>query len=168
MATIIKGTIVNNAKTLSKRFKYLQNASVSVGWHEDSKYDDGTQIAEIAAIQEYGTGDGKIPPRSFMRSTANEKLKTVWLVNLKKVIAHYVSKGGDLSQLYGKFGASISGDIAEKITQIWTPPLAESTVKNRVSRKSKKATTESLTKPLIDTGVMLASLSFKVLFGGKK
>src|SRR5574337_16110 len=38
-------------------------------------YEDGTNIAYVAAIQEFGSPEANIPPRPFMRSTVAERRK---------------------------------------------------------------------------------------------
>ena len=48
------------AKNLSKA------ASVEIGFAENATYPDGTSVALVAALNEFGTG--KIPPRPFFRN----------------------------------------------------------------------------------------------------
>lgn len=40
-----------------------------VGWFETAKYEDGTPVAYVAAIQENGSPAQGIPPRPFLRTT---------------------------------------------------------------------------------------------------
>jgi hypothetical protein len=54
------------------------------------------------------------------------------------------------------------GDIRRTITKVSTPPLSERTIKARASRHSKG---KASTKPLVDTGILLNTLTSQV---GKK
>lgn len=126
-----------------------------VGWFETAKYENGTPIAYVAAIQEFGTqsNGGFIPPRSFMRTTIAEKGKD-WS-DLAVKAAKKMLKGASLSDMLNLIGMQARGDIQKKISQIQSPPLAESTIYNRVRRsRSGKAST----KPLVDTGMMLQTI----------
>ena len=88
-----------------------------------------------------------------------------------------------LDQALKMLGIVAVGDIRKAIMDVWRPPLKESTIKNRLRRyseKNKKAqellakikrkegipyTNENkgILKPLVDTGLMIASLSYEVL-----
>ena len=61
-----------------------------------------------------------------------------------------------------KLGLVVQGDVQFEISSVYEPELKESTIKARLRRKSVKKVTASLTKPLIDTGTMLASVQHKV------
>ena len=64
-----------NIKQLLVTLNSLDRINLKVGWFEGAKYEDGTPVAYVAAIQEYGFVN--IPPRSFMRTTVQEK-KEAW------------------------------------------------------------------------------------------
>jgi len=124
-----------------------------VGFFASAHYPDGTPIAYIATIQEFGFPAGGIPSRSFIRSTINEKKGSDW----KKTMA-----GGGKAVVLGKLAPSdvlemmalqAEGNIRKKITKITEPPLSERTLAGRRSRGN------GSTKPLNDTGAMLAHLT---------
>ena len=47
----------------------MQDKVGRVGYFENSKYEDGTSVAYVATIQEYGSPAQGIPPRPTMRPT---------------------------------------------------------------------------------------------------
>ncbi|CNC89487.1 hypothetical protein [Yersinia pseudotuberculosis] len=57
-------------------------------------------------------------------------------------------------------------DVRKKITQIFTPPLAISTIKARARKAGPSARAISI-KPLNDSGLMLATLTHVVTGGGE-
>ena len=147
-------------KLASNSARNVKDARVRVGWFEESKYDDNTPIAQVAYWQEYGTKKG-IPQRPFMR-TAEFHNKSKWEALMAQEIKKCVENGQPLTQAMAKLGLVVQGDIAKEISNIVNPPLKESTVKARMRRLGKKKPTTSITKPLIDTGLMLASINNKV------
>lgn len=140
--------------------KNIKDARVRVGWFEESKYDDNTPVALVAFFQEYGTMRG-IPQRPFMRP-AEMHNKNKWQQIALQEIRKCIESGRPLTDAMAKLGLVVQGDIYKEISTLTQPPLAESTIKGRMRRKGKKKVTGSITKPLVDTGVMLASLNNKV------
>lgn len=153
----MKFTYKRNISDIVKNVQGLKNARLQVGWFEDSKYDDGTKIGEVAEWQEYGGEEYNVayPPRPFMRS-AQENNQETWSKIMDKKIAEIVDKGGEISEAMKVLGNVVKGDIQEAIIAVTTPPLAQSTIKARQKRGNKSV------KPLVDTGAMLASVSLEV------
>src|SRR5690349_16205007 len=66
-------------KEFFKRIDEIKNSSVKVGVLADEEKGglhvpgEDLTVAEIAVVNEFGTEDGTIPPRSFVRSTFDEK-----------------------------------------------------------------------------------------------
>ena len=126
--------------------------SVEVGFFESAKYDDGTPVAYIAAIQEFGTEDGHIPERPYFRqaiSRAEDELPTLLADLADDDTATIPQVAGDL------IGLRVQNLIQERIAQLQEPELAESTVKRKGSDK-----------PLIDTGTLQTAVTFHVNAGG--
>ena len=147
-------------KLASNSARNVKDARVRVGWFEESKYDDNTPVAMGAFWQEYGTKKG-IPQRPFMR-TAEFHNKEKWNAIIGQEIKKCLDKGLPLTVAMEKLGLVVQGDIQKEISSITQPPLAESTIKARLRRKGQKKVTGSITKPLVDTGIMLASVNHKV------
>lgn len=147
-------------KLASDSAKNIKDARVRVGWFEESKYDDNTPVALVAFWQEYGTSRG-IPQRPFMRP-AEHKNRAKWEQIALQEIRKCVETGRPLTQAMAKLGLVVQGDIDREISTLTQPELSEKTIKARLRRKGKKKATASIQKPLIDTGIMLASLNHKV------
>ncbi len=60
------------AKALAK---LKQRPHVAVGILQDKKIDEKFSIVDLALVHEYGSKDGHIPQRSFIRSTCDGKQK---------------------------------------------------------------------------------------------
>lgn len=139
----------------------LQHKRLKVGWLESAKYDDGTPVAYVATIQEFGSAPQGIPPRPFMRPTIAEQ-QPKW-----QSIANHQSKAllngtTDANSALDMLGLAAAGDIAKTISKIQEPPLKPETIKARQRGYADKKTVGSLTKPLVHTGIMLNSLTHVV------
>ncbi len=162
----IKRVKTQVGKNLNQYLKNLEGKQARVGWLEKSRYQNGDYVAEIAAQNEFGNPSKHIPARPFFRPTISEK-KTEWLK---------MAFNGSRSILQGKqtidnvlelIAARASGQIKRKITQIYDPPLSRKTIESRIARSSgstrlDKIQAQSLSKPLIDTGIMLGTLTYVV------
>lgn len=142
-----------------KRF-LSQEPNVKVGFF-NTRYADGTPVAYVAAIQEFGSTRNNIPPRSFMRTTATEKADA-WAKAAKSIFRPVMVGSADMAEALDKLGFIIEGDIAEKITQISTPPLKQSTIRAKASKLASGGGTGSLDKPLVETGLLLQSVTHQV------
>lgn len=147
------------ATPLDKALRGLKGVVGKVGWFDTAKYPDGTPVAYVAAIQEYGYPEGNIPPRLGMRATSAEK-RGEW---------GGVAEGASRSVLAGKMtgpaamellGLKAAGDVRKHISEVTTPPLAVDTVKARLAGKDQgKIVSVTIAKPLVDTGHLLNTLT---------
>lgn len=155
---------------LLKRLEDLKGDWAKVGWFPGARYPArkdkkgkpiaGTDIpvAQVAIIQEYGDADKGIPPRSFMRAGINENRSQI-----RKLIgdgAKGILKGTESSYTVANgVGLKVSGIIRAKITKIKDPPLKQATIDARSRRYAnrKKAASD---KPLVDTRLMISSLTY--------
>ena len=156
----IKNTPTPEGKGLKVALKNLEGKVGRVGWFEKSKYDDkeGTPVAYVAAQNEYGNPQKRIPARPFMRPTIIEK-QAEWrkiALDSSKRILKGTSTIADVMEL---IGLKAAGDIRKKISSIWEPPLSPRTIQARLDRKANKKKVGNLTKPLIHTGIMLGTLT---------
>lgn len=126
-----------------------------VGWLESNTYKDGTQVAYVALIQEMGSPQNGIPPRPFFRSTIAEKDKT-WKAQFKSGCKAIIAGNETSRTVMEKVVMGATGDIKRKISQIKTPALSVATIR---AREAKGNTSK---KPLIDTGLMLQTLTYDV------
>lgn len=132
-----------------------------VGFFDTSKYEDGTPVAYVATIHEYGSPEQGIPPRPFMRTTVETK-QTEWKAIATQGAKAMLAGNATGVQVLEAIGLKAAGDLRRAISQINTPPLKEATVAARRRGKADKQTTGSLTKPLVDTGTMLNAVSSSV------
>jgi phage gpG-like protein len=149
---------------LLDQLKILDNLQGKVGWFETSHYANKkrTPVAYVAAIHEYGYPKGKIKPRPFMRPTIKREQNKWKLISTD--LATKLTKGEiNAHELMETLGLIAAGDVRETITQLQTPKLADSTVLARTRRyKNQKVSASS--KPLVDTGLLLHSLTNTVDF----
>jgi hypothetical protein len=143
---------------LSNTANFFGGHKVTAGFFESAKYANGTPVAYIAAIQEFGYPEGNIPSRPFFRNAikANgQKWGDVAGRLIESAIEGKISESQALEQL----GSMIKGDIQESIIDGDFESLKQSTL---VARQSRKRTAGVANKPLIDTGHMMRSVDYTV------
>lgn len=125
---------------------------VKVGFLEGATYPDGTPVALIAAIQNFGAPARGIPPRPFFSNMITEK-GPGWGGKLARVLkaANY-----DTATALGRMGEGIAGQLRTSINETNSPALADSTI-----------AAKGFDKPLIDTGHMWNSIAYEVVSGGE-
>lgn len=94
-----------------------------------------------------------IPERSFIRSTFDEK-EVEWYQYSLRLLKQILNGTMTAKELCEKLGLRMQQDIQRKIRQISSPPNAPSTVSAKGSNN-----------PLIDTGRLRQSVTFKVVGG---
>jgi hypothetical protein len=137
-------------------------ASVDIGFMGAATEADGTPIPLVAAMNEFGAPSRGQPPRPFMRQ-AIEKNSPKWPINLGTALVRY---DYNASAALALVGLEIKEEIEDSIRELVSPPLAESTIARKSAGKTKpirsKGRTYGPTKPLVDTGTMLRSVTTKV------
>lgn len=121
--------------------------TLKVGFLEGATYPDGTPVALVAAIQNFGAPAKGIPPRPFFTNMVRDK-SSEWGPALGPLIEGY---DGDTGKALDALGMGIAGQLQQSIRDTNTPPLAPATVAKK-----------GFEKPLIDTGHMFASVSHEV------
>jgi hypothetical protein len=126
----------------------------------------GFTNAQLAAIHEFGSEDGTIPERSFIRSTLTANIQEYKRILTKIVRGIYMRKLTPERGL-GLLGAQVAADIKKRVTtgDEVPPPNAPSTLarKEKLRRKGSKG----LPRTLVDTGRMIGSVSWAVVKGVK-
>jgi hypothetical protein len=139
--------IMRNLRQLGR----LRVPAVFVGIRAGTQAVDGTSMALIAAANEFGTADGHVPERSFIRSTIDEN-REKYLGALTKATGRAVDKGtAAMKTELGKVGARVTADIQRKIVALKEPPNAPSTIEKKGSAN-----------PLIDKGRLRQSIDWEV------
>ena len=124
--------------------KFMGKEKLEIGFFESAKYPSGEYVAQVARYNEFGTLN--IPMRPFFRNAINKNIKK-WYATLQNCINQNATPSKALSIV----GEVARADIIQSITDLRTPPNAESTIKQKKS-----------TNPLIDTGLMRRSVTYKV------
>ena len=135
---------------------------VRVGFLAEAKYPDGTSVAMVAAIQNFGAPAAGIPPRPFFRN-AIAKHKDEWPKAISELL---VDNDYDALRTLQQTGEAIAGQIRQSLVDTNEPPLKAATLRARgVASDLVYNPKDSRTfgaKPLIDTGNMLDSISYQV------
>lgn len=160
--------------------------TTKVGWFSDKTYEDGVHIAQVAAVQEYGSPAQHIPPRPFMRPVTKN------IKHLLRFIPYYI-KTGKSKDIPNTIGVILQSKVQESISSVYRPKLSPVTIAARaykdingqfsindtILRNISSAIREGKTgkgelgdqtypntKPLRDTGLLLASVSYMVSYNG--
>lgn len=139
---------------------------VAVGILQDEKRDDGFSMVDLAMVHEYGSKDGHIPERSFIRSTCDAKRKEhirLLRVLSKKVLDGRLTKKQALLQ----FGEMVKSDMVQAINNGIKPDLAESTKKAKIRslKKQRKKLSGIGFKPLIESGDLKGHITHEIRGG---
>ena len=148
MVTIAGGSALE--KRLAELAKSVRKAaSVRIGFIENNTYPDGTSVALVAAINEWGQTrvHPHQPPRPYFRRMIKEK-SPEWPNAISNLL---VANDYDAEKVLNIVGDAIAGQLRQSITDFVDPPLAPATIAAKGSDK-----------PLIESGLMLKSISFEV------
>lgn len=133
-------------KDLGKKIK--QSASVEVGFMEDATYEDGTPVALVAMIQDYGAPAANIPPRPFFRNMIQAESEH-WGEDLATLLK---STDYNSEQALDLMGEEIAGNLRDSINEFDSVPLAPATIASK-----------GFDKQLIDTAHMFRSVDHRVI-----
>ncbi len=121
-------------KKFKKTFKELGKQVIQVGaigQHDDAEMPN----ADLLAIHEFGTNDGRIPPRSPARKTFRDESNLKKLsVNLQGLIRrNYSFKKGelDIEKITDGMGISMKQMLKKTIKRRVSPPNEPSTLKRK-------------------------------------
>lgn len=156
--------------------KVTKAATVRVGFLEGATYPDGTPVAMVAAIQNFGAG--KIPPRPFFSSMVKEK-GPKWGDALAKIL---MANDFDSAKALEMMGEGIRGQLRQSIVDTLAPPLSQITLMLRKMKSEDQGLVVTgatvgeaarrldagetpggvSTKPLIDSGFLLSRVDYEV------
>lgn len=170
----------NRLRELAKRVS--NPAVLRVGFLENATYPDGTSVAQVAAIQNFGAPSRRIPARAFFSRMVRE-YGPEWGAKLGRLL---IANDWDAERALELMGAGIAGQLRQSIVATMEPPLSAITLMLRHMKHenpdlqitgaivgeaaARVAAGESSggvsTKPLVDTGHMLASVDSEVTTRG--
>lgn len=136
-----------------QRLAHAGRPHVRIGFLEDGKGaedHEGITTAELGAIHEFGAGN--VPERSFLRATLD--IYRTWIVDETKtllgaVLAERFSAVDALEIL----GSKVTTKVKQEITMIGIAPELHP---DTIARKGS-------TRPLVDTGQLLNSITWSVV-----
>lgn len=135
-------------------------AQAKVGFFDRATYTNGTSVAYVAYLNEYG---GHNPRRPFMKHTARKNIKK-WVLGIKKNIKMAGMSRANVKRAYERAAVVAVGDV-KKTIKAWPPGgNKESTVKAKARRARSGKNLQAINPEtvLIDTGQMIGAVSYEV------
>lgn len=142
---------------LTKMFKERM-PRLAVGLPKGSMpYPDGTSVIMVGFWNEFGSADGVVPARAWLRTGAH-KNRDKWLQTARRIMKALVKSGKDPVNAFALLGHQMEGDIKDSISPggTWEP--------NQGSYGAWKLS-KGYTKPLVVTGHMRASVRYVISEG---
>lgn len=138
-------------KRIRRQTTLMKRAGVRVGVQSsEPPRDDGTSMALVAAANEFGTADGHIPERSFLRSTVDENRANYNRI-IRRLKDDILSGRRKIWESLSLLGQKVQTDVQRKIASNVPPPNAPSTIARKGSSRT-----------LIDTGALRQSIRYEV------
>lgn len=176
-ATEIQQKFAQLAQRLSR------GAVLKVGFFEGAKYPDGTSVAMVAAIQEFGAPGaplGPIPPRPYFRTMIRTE-SPGWSETFGRALVKY---DYDVDRAMQAMGLVLQGQLKKSIADLTQPALSEVSLMLRkwrnkdpnlrvgkrtvlraiaaVKAGQRSGLSGTAAKPLTYSGRLLASVDFEV------
>lgn len=145
------------ADGLLSRLRRAAGARVRVGVLEEAtkatREEEGSPLTllEVAAVHEFGAPAAGIPQRSFIRAGVDAQLPEIQRV--QRALAGQTIRGAiTLGVALDRLGAKVAALLQNRIAAGIDPPNSPATIARKGS-----------SKPLIDTGQLRASITWRVL-----
>ena len=160
MATTIKVSVKSNTKVWEQiKKRMLRNTgSVDVGWFQEARYDNGTPVAWIALLNEYGyITSGKYkgyhPPRPFFRTfwQAYSTTEIATKLHIIPMVQQVALGRMTWNSLYKKMGDELVKLVKERIVTYKTPANSPLTI-----------SLKGFNDPLIETKTMLNTIRYRI------
>lgn len=151
-----KNTMTMNLGKLDDlRGKLAKGYSARIGILNNLKYPDGTSVALVGTVQEFGSITNNIPPRSFLRMPLTEKRKELLKdIGKSQGIAKFIDSG-NIEKLFQTIGAIGVGIVQQAFETKGFGKWA--------ANKPQTAKRKGSDSPLIDTGLLRKSVTFDVV-----
>lgn len=143
---------IKNSGALERRLaefsrKVSKAAHLRVGFLSNATYPDGTPVAMVAAIQNFGAPAAGIPPRPFFSNMVKDDSPN-WGDNVATALK---AKDFDATEALKLVGNDIAGKLRQSIIDTNEPPLKPATIRRK-----------GFDKALIDTSTMINSVDYEV------
>ena len=137
-------------KKYFKELEKLSKMEVRVGWQQgQAQEENGTDMAMIAAYNEFGSSSGAKPARPFMKQSFEKNQDK--LQAMCDQANNKITNGESAEQALEFIGAMCKGLVQKEIAEGEFAPNAPSTIAMKGS-----------SRPLIDTGTMRQTVDFVV------
>lgn len=164
MSDIVRVEVKPSGK-LNGYLQKLKNLDyvTKVGFFEGATYPDGTSVAYVAYLNEFGQHN---PPRPFLKRTM-ERQYSAWTNLIKVSLKASGLSGSAIQNAFTKAGIMAVGDVKKTIKD-WSPsdprPNKPATIraKARKARSGKNLAANDPYRVLHDTGVMISSVKYEV------
>lgn len=133
--------------TIDAALEGLDGLVGKTGYFETSVYPDGTPVAYVATIQEFGYPEGGIPARPTMRPTA-DAMRGEWTDLLRRGAKAALNGQISARDVLESVALRAAGDVGKSIQALTSPALHPDTIKAK-----------GFSKPLVDTGLMFQSVT---------
>lgn len=177
-----------NQKVWDALTQKMSDYLIQAGWFENTKYDNGTPVGGIAAVQNYGAVINQnvtekqrkflmllgiflkktttalhivIPPTHFWEKCQEEN-KEKWKKLIHDTWKSVFLGNIDPDKAMEMIAMQIEGDIKQAIKAVNEPPLSPLTIESKKMSYKDRKTTGNLTQRLSKTGLMFRTVSHKV------
>ena len=120
---------VYGGEKLAARIRALTTSKsvsvIRVGYFPDAVYPDGTNVAAVAAMLEYGTPSGGIPPHAFIRKALPEQLRAIRETFIRERADTDSGVSHKLARVMGQKTAGILSDAVRRHKLIDTGRLRD-------------------------------------------
>lgn len=154
-------------RSLLEAMRVVGSQSGQVGWFESARYEKGQPVAGVAFVQEKGSAKMGIPARPYFQPTADRQ-REAWariVGQVSKAAIQGKTPPGSIMEL---LCLRAEGDVRMTITKVTTPALSERTIKARKRRLAPGSKVVAvagvlgIAKPLVDTAIMLNTLTSRI------
>lgn len=121
--------------------------TLRVGFLSGARYPNGTPVALIAAIHNYGAPRAKIPARPYFSNMIVAKSPD-WPAAIARLLK---ANNYDTAKVLALAGEAIKGQLQQAIRDFDSVPLKPATIKKK-----------GFDKQLIDKGIMLNAVAYEV------
>lgn len=151
--------IVRNVEALDK---LTVRAGIIGNKAHEAHADSDLSNVEIAMIHEMGTS--RIPARPFVSAAFETPKARSELAQLQAKAATAILAGRMTAERALKLiGVWAQGTIQSYVTEHnIPPPLAPATIASKARKRSSDGATESIDRPLVDTGQMIGAVTWEV------
>lgn len=145
---VTKDTNFAGLQALAQRLRANMD-TVLVGVPAGAEEKDGTPLALVAAANEFGTSDGRIPERAFLRRLRSRRHQRYLMQVNRASLIPVVAGRSTMERALERLGTVAVGIVKREIAEGRFAPNAPSTIAKKGSER-----------PLIDTGQLRQSITW--------